>query len=409
MQQKVTTLPAAGAPTAHSRPPATSHATREDLLARAEALVPVLASRSEEAERLRRCPDATVRDYIDNGLLKICQPKKFGGWELGYDVLCEVIQTLARGCGSQAWVHMVLGDNPLKLSAWSLEAQHDVWGTDTDTKLCVAVAAVGKAREVDGGIRWTGTHGFSSGIDHADWVICGGNIIRDGKPPEGCFVVMPTSQVRIVDDWHVMGLVGSGSKSFEVADVFVPWHRVVKKKDYDEGTAPGTLYYTSPVSKLPRGGVSAVSYTAVAVGVAEGFLDNYVTSTATRTSRGHDVMGQPGIQTGIGVSSAEIEAASRMYMGSIRECMETIARGETYSTKKNLEGKRNACWAAQMAMQGVSRLFNAAGGRALYDTSVLQRQFRDCYAASAHHSLVWDAAAQGYGAFALEQARNGKA
>jgi hypothetical protein len=58
-----------------------------------------------------------------------------------------------------------------------------------------------------------------------------------------------------------------------------------------------------------------------------------------------------------------------------------------------------------MSMQAVSRLFNAAGGRALYNSSVLQRQFRDCYAASAHHSLVWDTAAQGYGAFALEQAR----
>jgi len=56
-------------------------------------------------------------------------------------------------------------------------------------------------------------------------------------------------------------------------------------------------------------------------------------------------------------------------------------------------------------MQAVSRLFNAAGGRALYNSNVLQRQFRDCYAASAHHSLVWDTAAQGYGAFALEQAR----
>ncbi len=381
--------------------------TREELLARAEALIPVLASRSSEAESLRRCPDATVRDYIDNGLLKICQPKKYGGWELGYDVLCEVTQTLARGCGSQAWVHMVLADNPLKMSAWSLQAQDDVWGKNTDQKLCVAVAAVGKAREADGGIVWNGTHGFSSGIDHADWVICGGNIIREGKPPEGCFVVMPTSEVRIIDDWHVMGLVGSGSKSFEVKDVFVPWHRVVKKTDYDEGTAPGTLYYTSAVSKLPRGGVSAVSYTAVAVGVAEGFLDNYVKQTATRKSRGNAIAGQPGIQMGIGISSAEIEAANRMYLGSIRECMQTIERGETYTKMENLKGKRNACYAAQLAMQGVSRLFNAAGGRALYTDSVLQRQFRDCYAASAHHSLVWDTAAQGFGAYALEQAKEG--
>jgi alkylation response protein AidB-like acyl-CoA dehydrogenase len=399
MQQKVSTaIASATAPVAM---------TRQELLARAEALVPVLAARSGEAERLRRCPDETIADYVDNGLLKICQPRKFGGWELGYDVLCEVTQTLARGCGSQAWVHMVLADNPLKLAAWSLEAQDDVWGRSSDRKICVAVAAVGEAREVEGGVIWNAVHGFSSGIDHADWVICGGSILREGREPEGCFVVMPTKDVTIIDDWHVIGLAGSGSKSFAVKEVFVPRHRLVTKKDYDGGTAPGTLHYSSPVSKLPRGGVSAVSYTAVAVGVAEGFLDNYVKSTATRKSRGQEVIGQPGIQMGIGQSSAEIEAASRMYLGAIRECMETLARGEVYTPRQNMAGRRNACWAAQMAMQGVSRLFNHAGGRALFESSVLQRQFRDCYAAAAHISLTWEVAAQSYGAFALSEARKG--
>ena len=148
-----------------------------------------------------------------------------------------------------------------------------------------------------------------------------------------------------------------------------------------------------------------MSYTAVAVGVAEGFLDNYVRQTATRQSRGAPIAGQPGIQMGIGMSSAEIEAASRMYLGAMRECMQTLERGELVGPAQNVQGKRNACYAAQLALQGVSRLFNAAGGRALYTDSVLQRQFRDCYAASAHHSLAWDTAAQGYGAFVLGAGR----
>ena len=55
---------------------------------------------------LRRVPDETIRDYVDQGLLRICQPAHYGGYDLGYDVLCEVTQTLSRGCGSQGWVHM---------------------------------------------------------------------------------------------------------------------------------------------------------------------------------------------------------------------------------------------------------------------------------------------------------------
>src|SRR3954462_3485755 len=74
--------------------------SRDELLRRAAALVPVLEQRAAKAEQLRRCPDETVQDYIANDLLRICQPARYGGFELGYDVLCEVSQTLARGCGS---------------------------------------------------------------------------------------------------------------------------------------------------------------------------------------------------------------------------------------------------------------------------------------------------------------------
>ena len=371
--------------------------TRETVLRRAQALVPVLAARSELCETLRRCPDATIDDFVTNGLLRICQPRRYGGYELGYDVLCEVIETLAQGCGSQAWVHMVLADNPLKLSAFTLAAQDDVWGEDSTAKIGVAIAAVGKARRVDGGIRWTGLHGFSSGIDHADWVICGGNIIEEGKPPRGCFALVPTRDVTIIDDWHAIGLSGSGSKSFQVDDVFVPEHRVLDKKAYDECRSPGTLYYTAPVTKLPRGGVSAVSYTAVAVGVAVGFLDNYYKFTGPRKSRGNPVADDVGIQIGAGIASAEIEAAQRMYLGAVRETMQVLERGEQVTPHMQVQGKRNAAYACQLAMSAVQRLFNAAGGRALYTDNVLQRQFRDCYAASAHHSVVWDSAAAAYG------------
>ncbi len=380
---------------------ATTRPGREDLIARAEALAPILAERSAACEAAREAPAETVRDYMDLGLLRICQPKRYGGYELGYDVMCEVTQALARGCGSQAWVHMVLADNPLKLSAFSLEAQDEVWGVNSAARICVAVAAVGKAKRVAGGVIWNATHGFSSGVDHADWVICGGNIIEEGKATVGCFVVMPTSEIEIIDDWHSVGLAGSGSKSFAVKDVFVPDHRVLMKKDYDAGTSPGTLFYTSPISKLPRGGVSAVSYTAVCVGVAEGFLENYLAFTGPRKSRGAPVADGVGVQMGVGLASAEIEAASRMYLGAVRETMQTLERGEDVTKLMSVQGKRNAAYACQLATNAVQKLFNAAGGRALYTDNVLQRQFRDCFAAAAHHSVVWDGAAADYGKYVL--------
>jgi 3-hydroxy-9,10-secoandrosta-1,3,5(10)-triene-9,17-dione monooxygenase len=140
---------------------------RDEILRRAEALAPVLQERAAEAEALRRCPDATVRDYLDRDLLRICMPAPYGGYEHGYDVLCETSQILARGCGSQAWVHMVFADNALKLASYTAQAQNEVWGNGRVAKLSNCVTPTGKGKPVDGGVVWSGRHQFSSGVDQS--------------------------------------------------------------------------------------------------------------------------------------------------------------------------------------------------------------------------------------------------
>jgi alkylation response protein AidB-like acyl-CoA dehydrogenase len=381
-----------------------SPVTADEMLARAEALVPVLAARAAEAEALRRCPDSTVAGFVETGLLRVCQPRAYGGYEMGYDVLCEIIQTLARGCASQAWTYMVLADNPLKLATFSKQAQDEVWGEDDTQRVGIAVAPVGVGKRVDGGILWTGNHGFSSGIDHVHWVICGGFIEENGGR-QGCMVLIPKGDVTVVDDWHVVGLAGTGSKTFVANGAFVPDHRIISKKDYDAGTTPGAEIHNSPVFRLPRGGVSAASYAAVAVGAAKAMLDTFCEYTGSRKSRGKVVADEPGTQLTIGLASSEIEAADRMFMGVLRETMQTLERGDKPTAEEHVKGKRNCCYAAQLAMQAAHRLFNSAGGRALFNDNVMQRQFRDCFAASAHISLSWDSAAAEYGRHRRNQHR----
>lgn len=48
------------------------------------------------------------------------------------------------------------------------------------------------------------------------------------SPTRGPFgVLVPITSVEIVDDWHVMGLRGTGSKTVRLKDVFVPDHRMM--------------------------------------------------------------------------------------------------------------------------------------------------------------------------------------
>ena len=55
-----------------------------ELLARAEALVPVLRERAAQAGELRRIPDETIEDLHRTGLFRILQPKRVGGSELPF-------------------------------------------------------------------------------------------------------------------------------------------------------------------------------------------------------------------------------------------------------------------------------------------------------------------------------------
>jgi alkylation response protein AidB-like acyl-CoA dehydrogenase len=383
---------------ADSRP--ASVPSREDLLGRAAMLVPVLQERAEKSEKLRRCPDETVQDYIDNDLLRICQPARYGGYELGYDVLCEVSQTLARGCGSQAWVHMVLADNILKLASYSAQAQEDVWGKDRTARLSNCVTPVGKGRPVEGGVVWSGRHQFSSGVDHAQWVMAAGNIDH-GAGKQACSVLVPKSDIAIIDDWHVVGLAGTGSKTFEIKEAFVPAHRILDKTASDDGNAPGSKLYAAPVFHLPRGGPSIASFAAVTVGIAEGCVEEYYKYTRPRKSRGAPIAELAGTQITAATAAAEVEAAVRMYLGALREAMGILERGEPFTKHHQVQGKRNCAYAAQLAIHAVQRLYNDAGGRALYTDNELQRKFRDVHAAAAHHSLNWHTAAEDYGRHVL--------
>lgn len=361
--------------------------TREELIERAETLVPVLRERAAAAETLRRCPDETVADFAAAGLLRICQPARFGGYEHGWDVLCEVSQVLARGCGSQAWVGNILNDHTQLLGMFELSAQADVWGANPEARMSAAIEPVGTARPVAGGVTYSGRHRYSSGIDHVQWVLCGGHIHEDGKPPRRCFFLIPKSDVAVIDDWHVIGLAGTGSKSFEVKDVFVPQHRILDGDASDEGTGPGTLVNAAPVFRMPRHDVAGSGFAAVAIGIAEGFLEEYLKYTRSRVSRGENVAATMGTQMTVGKAAMEIRAAQQLCIGGARETMRVLGLGERLSHRQRQQIRLSSAFASQMTLGAVQRLFNSAGGRALFTENAMQRYMRDLYGVAAHRAL----------------------
>src|SRR5437588_12200556 len=103
--------------------------TLGDVVTRAEALVPRLRERARKAEELRRVPDETIQDFLDAGLFRVLQPKRWGGYELDYGrTQVELCGVLGRGCGSSAWVQCVVACHAWCLGMFPDAAQDAVWG-----------------------------------------------------------------------------------------------------------------------------------------------------------------------------------------------------------------------------------------------------------------------------------------
>lgn len=375
--------------------------SREELLDRARALAPRLAERAEACEALGKLPPETVQDYRDAGLIRIAMPKRYSGYEMGWDVLCEVTQILAAACGSQAWVQRICADHAQMVATFPAEAQDDVWGADHDLFVSAAFDPVGRAKPVDGGWMFSGRHGFSSGVDYCGWHICGG-FIEDGDKLDGPhFFLVPRADVTIIDDWNVIGLAGTGSKTFVVDNAFVPSHRFLNGAEARLGINPGLEVNKAPVYHTPRGGITSTGFGALAVGMARGVVDNWLEYTRPRKSRGIPIAAKQSTQIIAARSAAEVDAAEALYLGTVRNAMRVLEAGGTLSALDLATARRNTAFACKLCLKAGTRVFNAAGGRVLFKGNSIERQYRNLLGAVSHHGMVWDVAATTWGKMIL--------
>ncbi len=385
----------------HAKSSTGTEVSRAEIIARAQEIAPRLRERAPQAEEERCVPAATIDDYRQTGLIRMIQPKRYGGQEMGWDVLCEVTEILAAACGSQAWIQRICTGHAQILATFLPEAQEDVWGKDHDVLISAAFDPVGRGRRVDGGFVYSGRHGFSSGIDHCDWHICGG-FVQDGDELDGpFFFLVPRSDIEIIDDWQTMALRGTGSKSFVVKDVFVPEHRTLDVRKARDGKGPGTVVNTAPVYRTPRGGITTTGFAALTVGIARGVLGDWIDYTRPRKSRGVAIADKQSVQVLLALASAEIEAAHLLYFTTICNAQRKLEAGESFSELELGTARRNVGLACKLALGAGTALFNAAGGRALFSGHSMERQYRNLVGAASHHGVNWETLAASYGKIIL--------
>src|SRR5436305_6597202 len=284
------------------------------LLERARALVPRPAERAPAASAARQLPPETIAEYREAGILRILQPRRFGGLQGRFSLFSRIVEELTYGCASSAWVYAVLAEHQWIIAQYPEQAQIDVWGDDPLAVASSSLAPRAPARRVPGGWRLSGRYTFSSGCDFAQWAILGAFLGEAGDPCTIAYLLAPLSEVEIVDDWQVLGLAGTGSKSLLLHDVFIPEHRCVMVSDLFAGTPPGALVHPDyPVLRAPRGFLVSYSLPPVAIALGRRALDIASAALAGRVSRGVTRLAESEVvQMAIGEAAAAIDVATML-------------------------------------------------------------------------------------------------
>ena len=376
---------------------------RETLLARAEALIPVLRERVPEAEALRRIPDESIADLVESGLIRATLPSRLGGSEAGYRTMMEIVALLSRGCASTGWVYCNLASCTFKLALWPEQAQDEIWDADKDALLTGnLIFPCGKATRVDGGYRLSGRWPFGSGIDHA----CANffaAMVTGKEPQEFRIFLVPKDEYTILDTWHASGLRGTGSNDAAVDDVFVPEYRTIDASDTRHGAAPGNAVNTGAVYRLPLFAMFFTWVGAAVLGIAEGAVEGYVEATRTRAAHysGQRLAELGTIHVKIAEARAAVATARRVYLGNCDEATAIAEGGALPDAEARARYRAEGAYAAKLCCQAVDLITAASGGGGVYDRNPLSRAFRDIHAGSAHITQTWDPNALTYGRLAL--------
>jgi 3-hydroxy-9,10-secoandrosta-1,3,5(10)-triene-9,17-dione monooxygenase len=382
-----------------------SNVTYDEAMRRARECVPVLRERAQKCEDARVLLPENEKLLHETGLFRFHQPKRFGGMELPFIAVVDLVAELARGCPSTAWNVGNLGCHHWILAYYEPQTQHEVWDENPDALMASSIAlAAGRGRKVDGGFVVSRQWPFSSGVDNAQWNMLAVTVYEDKTPVDWRLCIVPKSDYTIIDTWYAMGMVGTGSKDIEVQEVFVPERRALALARCRGGLEhPGAALNSGPLFRVPIVASAGHPLSATALGAAEGGFETVQENFTKRigTYTGAKVSEFQAVQIKLAKARVLIDAARHLMRQSGLGFQEYAEKNAVPDLDTKLRWRAQNAYAVRQARQAVETLWSCYGANAIYTRDPLQRYLRDLQAINQHFSFNFDIAGAAYGTLAL--------
>jgi alkylation response protein AidB-like acyl-CoA dehydrogenase len=354
----------------------------DDIVGRIRQVAPRIRERVQEIEDQRRLPVDVVNGLRQCGVFRAAMPAEWGGPELTSMEQISLVEELGMIDGSVAWCAMIGMDSGIYAGFLRPDVARTVFPR-LDMITAGLVLPIGQAHEVDGGYRVDGYWRFGSGCTHADWIVGGCAVYRDGErvldawgAPIWRLIVAPPSEFIIKDNWHTTGLAGTGSCDYTISGLFVPAGHVFA---FDQP------FRDSP---LHRGGADAITrkMSGVPLGVARAAI-SYVYELAEGRVDYPNTPWKQSRRVRVAVSECEMRlaAARSAVYSSVEALWQRLVANEPPTRQERAAAALARYYAFRTARDITQTLYDLVGGDAVYrNMTPLDRYLRDMTTACQH-------------------------
>jgi alkylation response protein AidB-like acyl-CoA dehydrogenase len=362
--------------------------TTQELVERARQIAPVLRKNAPAGDANRRVEEESIDAMAKAGVMKICTPKRYGGWEMNTRAMLEVSAAIAEADGGAAWVANLNNVCCWLTSLFPVKVQDEVFGVNPDTRVSGVLNPTATATKVPGGFRITGEWHYNSGGWHAEWAVLGMPIVNDaGEPIDQGLAMIPMNDLERVDTWFVAGMRASGSICLKAKDIFIPEHRILSVPRAIEGDYPTEMrsqeaFYRSafvptlaiilvgPILGLGRAALEFVRQKAGSRGIAYTFFEKQNSSVA--------------FQLQLAEAAMMIDTAHLHAYRAADDVDGAAARGVYPDMLTRARVRADTGYVVEKVTQAIDKLMFAHGSAGFAEVSPLQRIWRDAAVGSRH-------------------------
>jgi indole-3-acetate monooxygenase len=353
-------------------------------LCRARAISNLINEEALASERLGRLTDKVSTALMDANLCSILLPQADGGLGGTAKDLFEAVEEIAHADGSAGWCMAICNAvNTFVHKGASAEARREVFGSGPAACWATLLPKANSVEERDG-FCVSGNFSYGSSSSFSRWVMVPARLgDRDGKQWFRAHL-LPKEDVDLKEgSWDAMGLRGTASIDYAIADKFVPAYRTFEypflaDKDPQNPSAQGLVYDGQPglIAFASGIGFRALSELLVAAPKTKRLLAEGMQADDNA------------VQFGIGELEGRLRAARTHYLEILAGYDEATAAGRAPDPADALDMHQAAQTLTRAARDMTVFAFDNAGTTVVMATNPLQRCLRDIFTGLKHAILT---------------------